>query len=112
MTRESSVQRSILAYLATQKPHVAWRKIKGDAMGVKGDPDLFLSVRGMAVCLEIKRPGWRMSEDYWITPQGRRIRAWQSAGAMAEIVQSVAEVRAIVEALLERRIVAAGGASE
>lgn len=99
--RESSVQRPILAYLRTQRPAVEWRKIKGDAMGVAGDPDLFLSVNGRAVVIEIKRPGWVMPGDYWHTPQGRRITAWRNSGAIAAIVTSVAEVRAIVEDTLQ-----------
>lgn len=97
--RESSIQRSCIAYLRTLAPGVAYRKIRGDAMGVKGDPDLIICANGRTLVIELKRPGWTMPANYWHTPQGRRLKVWEASGAATAIVMSRDELVRIIESL-------------
>jgi hypothetical protein len=61
-------------------------------MGVAGDPDIDACVRGRSVQLEVKRPGERP------TPlQFKRIEEWRRAGAVAAVVNSVEDVRRLLQ---------------
>jgi hypothetical protein len=91
MTLERAIVKAILAYL-NDLPHGLARKRWGGGMGVAGDPDIDACVAGRCVQLEVKRPGQQPT-----ALQVRRLEEWRSAGAIAEVVRSVEEVREILE---------------
>jgi hypothetical protein len=91
MTTERAIVKAILAYLNGQ-PGCLARKRWGGGMGVVGDPDIDACVRGRSVQLEVKRPGERP------TPlQLKRLEEWRRAGAVAAVVNSVADVRRLLQ---------------
>jgi hypothetical protein len=91
MTTERAIVKAILAYLNGQ-PGCLARKRWGGGMGVAGDPDIDACVRGCSVQLEVKRPGEKP------TPlQLKRIEEWRRAGAVVAVVNSVADVRRLLQ---------------
>jgi len=91
MTTERAIVRAILAYLNGQ-PGCLARKRWGGGMGVAGDPDIDACVRGRSVQLEVKRPGEKP------TPlQLNRLEEWRRAGAVVAVVNSVADVRRLLQ---------------
>ena len=91
MTSERAIVRSILAYL-NSLPDCLARKRWGGGMGVAGDPDIDACIRGRSLQLEVKRPGEKA------TPlQLKRLAEWRRAGATVGVVNSVAEVRKLLE---------------
>jgi hypothetical protein len=91
MTTERAIVKAILAYLNGQ-PGCLARKRWGGGMGVAGDPDIDACIRGRSVQLEVKRPGERP------TPlQLKRIEEWRRAGAVVSVVNSVADVRRLLQ---------------
>ena len=91
MTTERAIMKAILAYL-NGLPGCLARKRWGGGMGVAGDPDIDACIRGRSVQLEVKRAGEKP------TPlQLKRLEEWRRAGAVAAVVHSVGEVRALLE---------------
>lgn len=91
MTTERAIVRAILAYM-NGLPGCLARKRWGGGMGVAGDPDIDACIRGRSVQLEVKRPGERP------TPlQLKRIEEWRRAGAVVAVVNSVADVRRLLQ---------------
>jgi hypothetical protein len=91
VTLEREIVKAILAYL-NGLPHGLARKRWGGGMGVAGDPDIDACVGGRCVQLEVKRPGEQPT-----ALQVKRLGEWRKAGAVAEVVRSVGEVREILE---------------
>ena len=91
MTSEHAIVKAILAYLNSLPGSLA-RKRWGGGMGVAGDPDITACIGGRHLELEVKRPG-----EHLTALQAKRLQEWASAGALAAVVTSVAEVRALLE---------------
>jgi hypothetical protein len=103
MTTERAIVKAILAYL-NDLPGCLARKRWGGGMGVAGDPDIDACIRGRSVQLEVKRPGEKP------TPlQLKRLEEWRRAGAVVAVVNSVADVRRLLQEnrLLDRTTEAA-----
>ena len=98
MTTERAIVKAILAYL-NGLPGCLARKRWGGGMGVAGDPDIDACIRGRSVQIEVKRPGERPT-----LLQLKRIEEWRRAGAVVAVVNSVADVRRLLEenCLLDR----------
>jgi len=90
VTTERAIVKSILAHL-NSLPGCLARKRWGGGMGVAGDPDIDVCIRGRSVQLEVKRPGEKPT-----LLQMRRLCEWRNAGAVAGVVTSVAEVRTLL----------------
>jgi hypothetical protein len=91
MTTERAIVMAILAYL-NGLPGCLARKRWGGGMGVAGDPDIDACVRGRSVQLEVKRSGEKP------TPlQVKRLEEWRRAGAIAAVVNSVSDVRKLLD---------------
>lgn len=90
MTTERAIVKAILVYLNGQ-PGCLARKRWGGGMGVAGDPDIDACVRGRSVQLEVKRPGEKPT-----ALQVRRLDEWRRAGAVASVVRSVVDVKALL----------------
>lgn len=90
MTAEISIVRAILRYLnSLDETHA--RKTHGGRYAT-GWPDVVGAHRGRFLALEVKRPGGKP------TPlQVRELQRWERAGAIAAVVTSVDEVRALLE---------------
>jgi len=89
--RENSIVKAILRYL-NGLPECVARKRWGSAMGLAGDPDIDACIRGRSVQIEVKRPGGKP------TPlQRRRLEEWRRAGAVVGVVDSVGQVRELLE---------------
>lgn len=93
--REAAIVRSIRRYLDTLAPAVYYEKRWGGPYGRVGAPDLSLCVNGSRVELEVKN-----ADGSPTRAQLAELARWADAGAIALIVRSVADVRAIVEALI------------
>lgn len=98
MTTERAIVKAILAHL-NGLPDCLARKRWGGGMGVAGDPDIDACVRGRSVQLEVKRPGEKPT-----ALQVKRLEEWRRAGAITAVVNSVADVRNLLDenALLAR----------
>jgi len=103
MTTERAIVKAILAYL-NGLPGCLARKRWGGGMGVAGDPDIDACIRGRSVQLEVKRPGEKPT-----ALQLKRIEEWRRAGAVVAVVNSVADVRRLLQEirLLDRTAEAA-----
>lgn len=89
---EKSITRRIITYL-NKLPGCRAMKFPG-TIHRHGEPDIFCCYRGRMVLLEVKRPGEKP------TPlQAATLAKWQQAGAVAEVVRSVEEVKKILEGL-------------
>ncbi|HEU0138303.1 MAG TPA: VRR-NUC domain-containing protein [Bryobacteraceae bacterium] len=91
MTTERAIVKAILAYL-NSLPVCLARKRWGGGMGVAGDPDIDACIRGRSLQLEVKRPGEKPT-----ALQVKRIDEWRRAGAIVAVVNSVAEVRDLLD---------------
>jgi len=91
MTSERAIVKAILVYL-NGLPGCLARKRWGGGMGVAGEPDIDACICGRSLQLEVKRPGEKP------TPlQVKRLEDWRRAGATVGVVNSVAEVRKLLE---------------
>lgn len=61
-------------------------------MGNAGRPDIDACYQGQAFKLEVKRPGGRLTKL-----QAERLARWRAAGAVAEVVCSVDDVKRLIE---------------
>lgn len=87
---EASITRAILKYLNSLP---GCRAIKSFGSGRRaGEPDIYCVYRGRFFALEVKRPGGKPTRLQALT-----LEKWERAGAVAAVVHSVAEVRAIIE---------------
>jgi hypothetical protein len=91
MTSERAVVKSILAYM-NGLPGCLARKRWGGGMGVAGDPDIDACIHGRSVQLEVKRPGGKPT-----VLQMKRLAEWREAGALVAVVNSIADVRDLME---------------
>ncbi len=87
---ERAIVKAILAYL-NGLPGCLARKRWGGGMGVAGDPDIDACLRGRSLQLEVKRPGEKPT-----LLQVKRLEEWRRAGAIAGVVLSVDEVKALL----------------
>jgi len=92
-------------------------KNHGSVYSVAGRPDIDACFRGRHLALEVKRPGARPAlpkgeamridnalHRAWISKGATRkqvheLERWRKAGALADVVTSVEEVRTMIEAL-------------
>lgn len=95
MPRESSIVRAVLRYLNGLDDCVA-RKLHGDSFSVTGDPDIYGCYRGRCFQLEVKQEGGRLSPA-----QKYRLDEWRDAGAFCSAIRSVADAKALIEAINE-----------
>jgi hypothetical protein len=96
-TSERSITQAIVRYLR-RLPSCHVVKYHGNPYSEGGQPDLFGAYKGLAFLLEVKRA----SGD--ATPRQIAVmRKWRKAGAIAQVVRSVAEVKAII-AKIDARI--------
>jgi len=90
--KESTITANIKKYI-NSLPEAKCEKWPGTQFG-GGQPDLFACVKGKTYLFEVKRP----SKTYTLTQlQARELSLWKDAGATAEVVTSVAEVKKILE---------------
>lgn len=66
-------------------------KYHGGPYSHAGTPDILGCYRGRMLALEVKRPGGKAT-----ALQAAQIRLWEAAGAVADVVHSVAEVEALL----------------
>lgn len=95
---EKAIVKAILAYL-NGLPGCVARKRWGGGYGVAGDPDITGCIRGRHFEFEVKRPGQRPT-----ALQARRLEEWRRAGALVAVVDSPAQVPALLaeEGLTEK----------
>jgi hypothetical protein len=93
---ESKITKSIMAYL--KKRGVWFFKVAGGPMQQRGVPDIICCVTGSFVALEVKRPGVGRLTDL----QALTIERIRDAGGVAEVVTSVEEAAAVLDALVEK----------
>lgn len=72
-------------------------KVHGGASQLSGTPDLLACVRGRFVAVELKQPGKRPT-----ALQMKRLRDWQSAGALVGWVTTEVELDALLEHVGDR----------
>jgi len=95
---ESSVIAGILKYLRTLDECHA-EKTHSGGWGNSGKPDIDACFRGRAVKLECKRTYQQQPTAIQI----QNLKRWRAAGAVAEVVRSVDEVKEIIDALIAGR---------
>lgn len=89
---EKSIVKNILDYLNTLP---ACRAIKFQGtINRKGEPDIFCCYKGRMVLFEVKRPGNKPT-----VLQSATLKQWATAGAVAEVVYSVDDVKKVLEAI-------------
>ena len=88
---ESSITKKILKWL-NEQPNCYAEKTFGGSYGSAGKPDINGCFQGKAFQLEVKRPGGKATKLQKIT-----LSKWREAGAIAEIVTSLDEVKNIIE---------------
>jgi len=87
---ESSIVKSILKYLNTL-PGCYAEKTWGGPWGNAGRPDIDGCINGQTLKLEVKRPGGQLTKL-----QANKLARWKAAGAIAEVVRSVDDVKKII----------------
>lgn len=97
--RETTIQSNIIKWLNAQ-PHCVAENVRGNA-SQSGRADINACVHGRAVKLEVKRP----DSDYDTTQKQKLyLRKWRRAGAVAVSVDTLDEVKAIVQAIMEDQL--------
>ena len=92
---ETKITREILKYLRGRG--IWFFKVAGGPMQQRGVPDLICCVNGAFVALEVKRPELGRLTDL----QALTIERIREAGGVAEVVTSVEEAAAVLDALVE-----------
>lgn len=87
--KENSVVAAIGRYLDKLGPICCWEKTHGGGYGRAGKPDITGCLAGQRFELEVKRPGGKPTKL-----QLAKLKKWHEAGAIADVVESVDEVRA------------------
>jgi len=91
---ESTLQRKIRKSLQAEFPNSFWFKVHGGPFQIAGLGDLIGCVLGIFFMFEIKHP----DEDHPVSAlQKHRIKEVNSAGGVAEVVESVEEAIDIVK---------------
>ncbi len=91
MTPEAKITKQITAML-TARPDCWHWKVHGHPMQIAGIPDIAIVFHGLAIYLEVKAPGGRVSPL-----QEHRMKQIRAAGGIAEVVRSVAEAEAVLK---------------
>lgn len=86
---ERSITTRILAYLAGRRAGRAI-KLHGNAYQSAGEPDILYVEGGRAFFFEVKTATGRATKL-----QHYRLAQWRGAGAVAEVVRSLADVQAV-----------------
>lgn len=89
--RESSIVKSIMAYLKTLPECFCWKE-HGGMYGTAGIPDIICCIGGKFYGFEVKTERGKPT-----ALQEATIRKIQAAGGVAMVVRSVAEVKAALE---------------
>ena len=96
---ERDIVTAIKKYLASLGSDVFFWKEHGSVYGTNGVPDIICCYKGRFLGLECKRPGGRLTEL-----QKRAIKKINRAGGVACRVESVEDVKSVIERVdLERR---------
>ncbi len=90
--RESDIVAAVLDYLRLRGAWVL--KTHGHLGQRPGIPDIVACYRGRFLCLEVKRPGGRLSPR-----QAAELAAIKEAGGIAEVVTSLDDAIALLERL-------------
>ena len=90
MTSEKSITDAIRRYL--KKIGAKTYKLHGGPHGHAGAPDIIGAYKGRFLALEVKRPGKDASPL-----QKSELRGWEKAGAIAGKVESVQDVKNLIE---------------
>ncbi|MCC5910041.1 MAG: VRR-NUC domain-containing protein [Clostridiaceae bacterium] len=93
---EKTIQKKITDYLK-QQSDTWFFKTHGGMYQVAGIPDIILCYRGQFIALEIKVPGKKPTKL-----QEKVLKDITAAGAIAEVVYSVEDVRGILGNLSDR----------
>ena len=88
---ESSIVNRILKWL-TKQPNCYAEKTHGGRWGRAGKPDITGCIKGRRFELEVKRPGAKPTKL-----QLEALKKWKEAGAIAEVVTSVEEIKTILK---------------
>lgn len=94
-TPEADISGSIIDYL-NGLPECYALKVAAGYYGKHGQPDIYGCYRGRFLALETKRPSKRSNTS---PLQKVELRRWLEAGAVSEVVTSLAEVQAIIRVL-------------
>ncbi len=89
---EKSIVQSILYYL-NNLPKCRAIKFQG-TIRKHGEPDIFCCYHGRMILLEVKRPDGEPTPLQEVT-----LQLWRNAGAVAEVVSSVNDVKKILDDL-------------
>jgi len=85
--KESRLQANIIQWLNTL-PNTKAINIHGNQFMEAGTPDIFCVRNGQAYLFEVKIPAGKVSRI-----QEHRIAQWRTAGATAQVVRSLDEVK-------------------
>lgn len=88
--KEKAITASIITFLRSS-PRGWAEKTHGSAFSA-GEPDIKACVGGRAIFLEVKQPGLQPTKL-----QEAKLLRWRIAGAVAEVVSSKEETKAVLE---------------
>lgn len=94
--REAAIVKAIVSRIRAEYPGALVLKYHGGPHSVAGHPDLYGSIQGCAVALEVKRPGGRPT-----ALQSARLEEWRRAGAITGVVTSADEAIDIIRREVE-----------
>ena len=104
---ESEITRAILSYLRAAGV-IAWKNWSGPMTPVRGLPDILgVLPGGRALCIEVKRPGGRLSEH-----QERFLAAARRQGALAFVARSLTDAIEALRGARRTRMVGRNPADE
>lgn len=93
--KETTLAKKVLDYL-NSLPECKAIKIHGNMYTQTGTPDIVGCIKGRMFLFELKVPGNKPTEI-----QERRLREWRAAGALAEVIYSMGELKAKISLYIE-----------
>lgn len=95
MQREESVFNKVKKFLddTRRREPLWWYRTHGGGRTKRGLPDICIVYRGLAIWIELKKPGGVASKL-----QLRRIKEIKSAGGLAAVADCVANVQSVLQA--------------
>ena len=79
--------------LRQQGERIKAKKLHGSQYQTAGDPDILIVCDGLAIFLEVKKPGGKPTRL-----QLQRIEEWKAAGAVAGVVRSLDDAKQLIAA--------------
>ena len=90
--RESTIQQKVIKFLKAKYPDaMVWKYHSGGRYGVSGMPDVWMIHAGRTYCLEVKRPGEKLT-----LLQQKTMDKLSVAGATVAVVHSIEEPLAAI----------------